>query len=180
MAAKQETTHSILEGKVNLYKRGTSSHWQCSAYVGGKNRRISTKEESLARAKDFAEDWYLTLRDKKRRGELLSEKTFADVAPVFLREFEVITEGQRNRQYVQGHHTRLKLHLIPFFGKLGLSQITAGKVQEYRMHRIETAKARNVRSDVAKSEAKEGESSKVGKPPARNTIHQSPTQNRFG
>ncbi len=145
-------SHSVLEGKVKVYKRGASRHWQCSAYIGQKNHRVSTKEESLALAKEFAEDWFLGLRDKKRRGELISEKTFAHVAPIFLREFEVITEGQRNRQYVKGHKTRLDLHLVPFFGKMGLSQITAGKVQEYRMHRIETAKG--------------------DKHPARSTIHQ--------
>jgi integrase len=145
-------THSILEGKVKVYKRGEGQQWQCSTYLDGKNRRVSTKEEGLAQAKEWAEDWYWGLRDKKRRGELISERTFGDVAPVFMDEFEVITDGQRSPLYVQGHQTRLDLHLIPFFGKMGLSQITAGKVQEYRVHRIKTAKD--------------------GKHPARSTIHQ--------
>jgi len=46
----------------------------------GKNRRISTKEESLAKAKEIAEDWYLQLqlRGKLRSGEIKTEKTFRD------------------------------------------------------------------------------------------------------
>jgi integrase len=48
--------HSILGGKVYVYKRTRSSFWQCSSYLAGKNRRTSTKEESLAKAKEIAED----------------------------------------------------------------------------------------------------------------------------
>lgn len=54
--------HTILGGKVHLYQRPNSSYWQCSTYLKGKNRRTSTKEDSLSKAKDFAEDWYLQLR----------------------------------------------------------------------------------------------------------------------
>jgi hypothetical protein len=42
--------HTILGGKVYIYKRPNSSRWQCSSYFAGKNRRTSTKEESLAKA----------------------------------------------------------------------------------------------------------------------------------
>lgn len=128
--------HTILGGKVNIYKRGRSQYWQCSTYLAGKNRRISTKQESLALAKEFAEDWYLDLRGKNNRGELKAEKTFKQATEQFLREYEVITEGQRNPGYVEGHERRLRLHLIPFFGDKGLSEITPGLVQEYRIYRL--------------------------------------------
>ncbi len=144
-------THTIFGGKVHLYKRPNSSFWQCSTYLAGRNRRVSTKQESLELAKEFAEDWYLSLRDKNRSGALISEKTFRQAAAVFEREYEIITEGQRSPRWVEGHKARLRLHLIPFFGSLGLSQVTAGKAQEYRIHRIET--------------------SPESRPPARSTIH---------
>ena len=146
------TAHSIMGGKVNLYKRDRSSYWQCSTYLAGKNRRVSTKETSLFKAKDFAEDWYLELRGKQRSGELKSEKTFQDAAKQFEHEFEILTEGQRNPKYIQTTKDRLRVHLIPYFGKMGLSEITSGKVQEYRIYRREN--------------------SKTGKPPAHSTMHQ--------
>jgi integrase len=146
--------HTILGGKVHVYRRDNSSRWQCATYLAGKNRRVSTHEDGLARAKDFAEDWYLQLRGKARAGEISSEKTFRDAAAQFEREFQIITEGQRSPIYVKGHSTRLRLHLVPFFGNMGLSEISAGQIQEYRIHRHEeTVKAH-------------------GKPPARNTMHQ--------
>ena len=146
--------HSILGGKVHVYRRDNSSRWQCSTYLVGKNRRISTKEASLARAKEIAEDWYLELRGKLRRGEIKNEKTFKEASEQFLREYEIITQGQRSKVYVDGHRWRTSVHLLPFFGEMGLSEITPGVVQEYRIHRLQKA------------------IEKYGKPPARNTIHQ--------
>ena len=72
---------------------------------------------------------------------MISEKTFRQAAAVFEREYEIITEGQRSPRWVEGHKARLRLHLIPFFGSLGLSQVTAGTVQNYRIHRIEPSPA---------------------------------------
>jgi hypothetical protein len=144
--------HTILGGKVHVYKRENSSVWQCSTILEGRNRRKSTKESSLAKAKDFAEDWYLELRAKKSRGELLSERTFAQAAERFVKEYEVITDGDRNEVYVRGHKARLRNHLIPYFGNMGLSQVTAGAVQDYRIFRL---------NDDPKYKA-----------PARSTMHQ--------
>lgn len=129
--------HTILGGKVHVYRRENSSVWQCSSYLDGRNRRVSTKEESLAKAKEFAEDWYLELRGKKARGELLSELTFAQAAERFTKEYELMTAGERNEIYVKGHRARLKNHLLPYFGKMGLSQVTSGAVQDYRMFRLQ-------------------------------------------
>jgi integrase len=156
-------THTIFGGKVHLYKRPNSRFWQCSTYLAGRNRRETTKQESLQLAKEFAEDWYLTLRDKSRQGELLSEKTFKQAAEQFEREYEIITEGQRSPRWVEGHKARLRLHLIPFFGSLGLSQVTAGKVQEYRMHRMTP-------SDEPNPHARDNRPH-TGKPPSRSTLH---------
>ena len=140
--------HSLMGGKLHVYRRENSGQWQCSTYLAGKNHRVSTKSDSLAHAKQFAEDWYLTLRGKAARGEVSAEKTFKQAAVVFEREYEVITEGQRSPAYVRGHKDRLRLHLNPYFGLMALSAVTAGAVQEYRVSRHEAEK-----------------------PPARTTLH---------
>ena len=128
--------HTILGGKVHVYKRPGSPVWQCSSYLAGKNRRVSTKEQSLSKAKEVAEDWYLELRGKTSRGEIKNEKTFKDAAKRFTVEYEVMTDGERNAKYVEDHQSRLRNHLIPYFGNMGLSEITAGVVQDYRMRRM--------------------------------------------
>ena len=143
--------HELIGGKLQVYKRENSRNWQCSASVNGRQYRKTTKEESLSHAKEIAEDWYLELRGKARAGLLKTEKTFLVAAEQFEKEYEIITQGHRNPRWVEGHKIRLRLHLVPFFGDLGLSEVTPGKLQEYRIHRIGT--------------------SSPGKPPARSTIH---------
>ena len=98
--------YTILGGKVHVYKRPNSSCWQCSSYLAGKNRRTSTKEDSLSKAKEIAEDWYLQLRGKLRSGEIKTEKTFREASEQFLREYDIITQGQRSKVYVEGQHWR--------------------------------------------------------------------------
>ena len=141
--------HQLLGGLIQVYRRGR--HYHCSASMGGRQYRTSTGEDDLILAKQFAEDWFVELRGKSRAGLLSNEKTFRQAAEQFQKEYEVITEGHRSARWVEGYAIRLRLHLLPFFGDLGLSQITPGKVQEYRVHRIST--------------------SRTGKAPARSTIH---------
>ncbi|MDB4020169.1 phage integrase SAM-like domain-containing protein [Planktomarina temperata] len=143
--------HTILGGKVHVYKRPGSPIWQCSSYLAGKNRRVSTKESSLAKAKEVAEDWYLELRGKNNRGEIKNEPTFKQAAEQFEKEYNVMTDGQRNQQYVSDHYARLRNHLNPFFGNKGMSEVTTGLVQEYRIHRMSNNAG--------------------GKPPSRSTMH---------
>lgn len=144
---------ALLGGKLQLYQRSNSRFWQCSASVGGKQWRATTKQENVNLATKVAQDWYLGLCGKDAVGLLKAEKSVQDAAEKFTREYEVITEGERSPRWVQGHQIRLRLHLIPFFGKMGLSEVTPGTVQDYRVHRIETT------------------TKATGKPPARSTLH---------
>jgi hypothetical protein len=144
--------HELMGGKLRVYKRENSELWQCSTFLSGRNYRRSTKSDSLSHAKEVAEDWYLELRGKSRAGLLKpSEKNFNAAADRFEDEYETITQGQRSPSYVQSHKDRLRVYLRPFFGEKGLSEITAGLVQDYRIHRHKT--------------------SRTGKPPSRSSIH---------
>jgi integrase len=144
-------THDLMGGKLHVYKRENSRYWQCSTYLAGKNRRMTTKEESLAHAKEIAEDWYLELRGKARAGQLVSGPTFKRAVDAFLQEYEPLTAGQRNAKYIQTQKDRLRVHLVPFFGNRALAEITPGLVQEYRLERHKNGR--------------------YGKPPSRSTMH---------
>lgn len=152
---KTTARHKFLDGKVQLYRRPNSPHWQCSCSIAGKQMRTSTKEESLAHAKDVARDWYLSLMGKYRGGEIKDGTPFKKAAKHFLSEYTAITAGERNAKYVEGHGIRYRVHLEPFFGDKMVEEITPGLVQEYRVHRMTS------RLD------------KEGKPkrPSRSTLH---------
>jgi integrase len=131
--------------------------------VGGKQRRTTTKRDSVSLATEFAEDWYLALRGKDHAGILLSEKSFAQAAEQFLREYEIITEGERSQKWTEGHEIRLRVHLLPFFGELGLSKVNPGKVQDYRIHRMTSRLEPNPHSRSNRP--------LQDKPPSRSTLH---------
>jgi len=177
-------SHLLMDGALHVYRRENSRYWQCSTYLGSRNHRQTTKEVSLAAAKDFARDWYMERcvedRQRRRGGVALLDGTvqppiagtgtptdgrrrrtptgpsFKDAADAFTSEFEVITLGERNAEYVASKSDHIRVHLLPFFGDTALEDITAGKVQEYRAHR------QTSRLDP-----------KTGKPkkPARATLH---------
>ena len=96
-------------------------------------------------------------------GLLTSEKTFHQAAYQFLKEYGIITAGHRSPRWFEGHGIRLRLHLLPFFGDLSVSEVTLGKVQEYRVHRITTRREPNPESKANRPV--------TDKPPARSTIH---------
>lgn len=153
---RMQDMHTLLGGKVHIYKRENSRFWQCSAYLAGKDHRATTKEADLGRAKDKAEEWYLGLRVKHRAGELRGGRSFADAAKKFEVEYAALTAGERNPQYVQGHSDRLRVHLIPFLGNRHAAEVTPQLVQDYRVHRMTSRKH-----------------PKTGEPmrPSRSTIH---------
>ncbi len=152
----------LMDGALHVYRRERSRYWQCSTYLSSRNHRQTTKEASLAAAKDSARDWYMERcvedRQRRRGGVALLDSraqpliagpgastdgrrrqtptgpNFEDAAKAFTSEFEIITLGERNAQYVSSKSDHIRIHLLPFFGTTTLKDITAGKVQEYRAH----------------------------------------------
>lgn len=146
-------THSMFDDRLQVYKRDNSRFWQCAARVGGQRFRKSTGEESLERAKDVAEDWYLGLRGQARRGEIEpKERTFGDAAAQYLKEARVLAATSRSSRYVASLEMKMERRILPFFKNKPLSQINRGLVQAYRIHRHEQSMAL------------------YNRPPARNTI----------
>lgn len=149
-------SHTIMDGKLHVYRRENSRYWQCATFLNGRNHRQSTKETNVSHALEFARDWYLdrVAEDRLRRRGISpsggvapgvvappiearpGEKTFREAAAAFQREYEAMTLGERNPSYVAGKGRVLRLYLLPFFGDLPVSQVTAGRIQDYRLHRV--------------------------------------------
>lgn len=132
--------HSYFDGKIQLYRRPETRHWQASCSVGGKQMRTSTKEENLTRAKEAAWDWYLTVQGKYRAGDIQTGMTFKKASELFLAEYEAITAGERSPIYVAQQEMNVRVHLMPYFGKMTVNEINGGTVQQYRAHRMTSRK----------------------------------------
>jgi integrase len=159
--------HELMGGKLHIYKRENSRFWQCSAYLAGKNRRMTTKEESLSHAKEIAEDWFIELRGKARAGVLKGGKSFREATKHFLAEYLTLVAPERNPHYMKNCQMRLRAHLLPFFGDKVLSEITPGLVQQYRVQRMTVRRPRPIKRAL-----KPGEAEPLYPVPARSTLHQ--------
>jgi len=194
-------SHTIMDGKVHVYRREHSRFWQCAVYLNGRNLRVSTRQHRLALALDFARDWCMDrFADEwmRRRGVALPPSgglvqgnfaatvsrlpdaatrvdsaakgpTFRDAAKAFLAEYVVMTQGERNAKFVEGKTRYLRLRLLPFFGDRPIGQVTAGLIQEYRVHRLT---APDEAAAGKKARLKPGQQPRPYKRPARSTLHQ--------
>lgn len=149
-------THKTMSSRVNIYRRENSNNWQCSTFLNGRNWRVSTHEESLDRAKNFAEDWYLGLRGRAHAGLLPKNtrrqgKRFNEAAAKFLEEASILTKGQRGPTWLKQYEMKLSGIILPFLGEKCLVEITSGLIQEYRIWRAKNCK--------------------TGKAPTRSTVH---------
>lgn len=137
--------HSLFDGSLHVYKRRATKNWHCSTSIGGSEHRTSTSQPLLNDAKDWAKKWYFGLQGKQAIGVLGKGKTFREVAKVFEREFRLITRGERNEHYIKCLLGCLRIHTLPFFGDKLVSEVTAGLVQEYRIHRLENPRPHPLR-----------------------------------
>ncbi len=152
------TTHTMFDGRLQIYRRTDHGPWQAAARVGGQRFRQTTGEMALDRAKDVAEEWYLDLRGKLRTGRLEplapKEKTFGEAAESYLREARVLAASVRSPTYIQLLELRLNVHVLPFFKDKPLSAVNKGLVQSYRVKRAEETIAKTLAEALAAADRK--------------------------
>tara|TARA_R110002051_G_scaffold269600_1_gene329785 strand:+ start:210 stop:1628 length:1419 start_codon:yes stop_codon:yes gene_type:complete len=156
----------MFDGRLQVYRRADGKTWQCAARVGGERFRESTRETELARAKDVAEEWYLDLRGRLRNGQITKrEKTFGEAAEDYMRHARVLAATVRSPAYVLNMELRMKAHILPFFGKVGLSEINRGLVLTYRVKRAEDSIAKTLARTLGKIDRDEAAALALEPPP---------------
>lgn len=185
--------HTILDGKVHLYRRQGSSYWQCAIFLGGRNHRYSTRQNRIDLALAIAREWALDRLAEDRLGRRgltprpaaqaapaapsaarvrapkPEHKTFRQAADAFLTEYQVLTAGERSPRYVARKSEHLRVHLLPFFGDRPLPEVSAGLIQEYRVHRLKPPAPQPKLRRMANGKLQRVRPSKR---PARSTLHQ--------
>jgi integrase len=75
-------SQTILDGKVHVYRRENTRFWQCSVYLGGRNHRVSTGQDRMVLALEFAQEWGLErLADDRLRRRGVIAPPAADYDP---------------------------------------------------------------------------------------------------
>lgn len=147
---RKPTTHILRDGDVVLYLRPESSVWQVRYKLFHRNWRcVSTKHRQFEWAKRAAIEIYE--RAKFREDEGLPQKStrFDALAKECIRKLQgEIEQGIRpetNRDYIRAMNN----YLIPFFGKLLITNISVAKVREYEQWRNAKMKKIPISSTLA-------------------------------
>jgi integrase len=136
ITARKETTHHMRDGEVVLYLRPDSKVWQVRYKLFDRKWRcVSTRHKQLEWAKKVAGEIYDRARFREEEGLPQKSVRFDSLANECIRVLKVeIERGIRantNMDYIRAMNN----YLIPFFGKMNLTNITPQKVAEYEAWR---------------------------------------------
>ena len=123
MPEQKETTHTLIERSLIVYRRERSSIWQCRFKVDGVWQRASTKESDLKKAKARANELLMEAVIRKRSNLPVITRKFRDVARLAVERLEhEIAIGKGKRSYTD-YIRVINDYLILILGKKAITSI---------------------------------------------------------
>ncbi len=110
-------------------------------WVDFRFERNRYRKKSPTNSREGAKDYEATLRQKLSRGEKLEEEkteskeSFAKFARTW---FEVYVKGNNKHSEIISKESILRVHLIPFFGKIILERIDTQIIERYKREKTKT------------------------------------------
>jgi integrase len=123
MPEQKETTHTLIERELIVYRRERSQVWQCRFKVDGNWQRASTKHSDLKKAKVRAHELRMEAEIRKRSNLPVITRKFRDVARLAVERLEhEITIGKGKRSYTD-YIRVINDYLVPILGKKAITNI---------------------------------------------------------
>ena len=117
---------------LQIYRIPASHAWQVRLFVDRKYVRKSTGTDDKKLAIEFAKKFYDTIRINQRLDVNVHTDTFNACAQHLLRREEALVQtNQRDRRIVIEDRRKLKLDILPFFGMMGVADISASTLDDY-------------------------------------------------
>jgi integrase len=129
-----ENKHVFRDGRIVLYTRKDGGVYHARLSVDGVGDYVTktTKERTLDRAREFAENLFDDLRYRVRHGESIGVQTFRTIWDRWYKAHKVGLSEHRAR-YIVGTANR---YLIPFFGMKQVGEINDKLIAAYWEWRI--------------------------------------------
>lgn len=166
----------LRDGRIVLYTRNGGAIYHARLSVEGLPDYVtkSTKERSLDRAREFAENLYDDLRYKVRHGEETGVHSFRTIWDRWLKAHQGTLSFYRKR-YITGTATR---YLLPFLGPKLVGEINDKLIEQYWTWRIgywssDEGEAKIAKATKSRTTAKRPYKQKLGnvaKAPAQKTL----------
>lgn len=123
MPEQKETTHTLIERELIVYRRERSNIWQCRFKVDGVWQRASTKHSDLKKAKARAFELRMEAEIRKRSNLPVITRKFRDVARLAVERLEhEIAIGKGKRSYTD-YIRVINDYLIPILGRKAITSI---------------------------------------------------------
>lgn len=123
MPEQKETTHTLIERSLIVYRRERSNIWQCRFKVDGVWQRASTKHSDLKKAKARAFELRMEAEIRKRSNLPVITRKFRDVARLAVERLEhEIAIGKGKRSYTD-YIRVINDYLIPILGRKAITSI---------------------------------------------------------
>ncbi|MFM8899607.1 MAG: tyrosine-type recombinase/integrase [Burkholderiales bacterium] len=137
MPEPKETTYTLIERALIVYRRERSGIWQCRYKVDGVWQRASTKERDLKRAKARAHELRMEAEIRRRSNLPVITRKFRDVARLAVERLEhEIAVGKGKRSYTD-YIRVINDYLIPILGKRSITSIDYQALDELNIKRAE-------------------------------------------
>lgn len=123
---------SVLDKKVNLYKRGRSNKWQASIKLNnGKWERFSTGTDDEAKAREQALKLFYGAEAKAENKLPQSTRKFRNVAKYAIERMQTEIDGDSGKVTYKDYIRVIDNYLIPFFGKYDIANINVKLLNQY-------------------------------------------------
>lgn len=129
---------SVLDKKVNIYKRGRSSKWQAAIKLkNGKWERFSTGTDDEAEAREKALQLYYGAEAKAENKLPQSTRKFRNVARYAVQRMAEELENESGKVIYKDYIRVINNYLIPFFGNYNIASVNVKLLKEYEKWRDE-------------------------------------------
>jgi len=136
MADKIDTTHTLMDRKLILYRRERSSIWQCRFKVGGVWQRKSTKENDFNAAKDAAQYMLIESEIRKKSNLPVLTRKFKDVAKLTITRLNDDIKSGNGKAIYKDYIRVIRDYLIPILGRRNIDNIDYKALDEFDAQRI--------------------------------------------
>ncbi len=127
----------VNDGDIKLYKRARSSVWQATFNIEGRWVRVSTKRKDLDEAKAEAKAKMVEYQFRQKHQLPVVSKRFGDVARLAIVEMRKALAADEGKKTYLDYIIVIERYLIPFFGKMLVTNIDYEKLKEFDRWRVE-------------------------------------------
>jgi len=136
MPKQVETTHVITDKELVVYRRNTSSVYQCRYKVGSKWQRATTHTADLKEAIAVAKKMHITAHVRKENNFVPIQRYFKDIAKLAIQRM-LQNEAYGNGKVIYRNYIMIiNKYLIKYFGKFYVDNITHNDIKNYSDWRI--------------------------------------------